>query len=148
MSLVAERGNRETIELFYKALNSRDYDAYAQCLGAGYAQELPQSGERSKGSKNALAVAENYPGGLPELETRRITGSEDRWVTTPSWTILKITGSGDDYTVESLAKYPDGKTWHAIDIFGFRDEKIVHHTSYYAEPFDAPAWRSQWVERI
>jgi len=24
----------------------------------------------------------------------------------------------------------------------------VHETQYFADPFDAPAWRSQWVQRI
>jgi hypothetical protein len=28
----------------------------------------------------------------------------------------------------------------------FRDGKVAHETQYFADPFDAPAWRSQWVE--
>jgi hypothetical protein len=24
----------------------------------------------------------------------------------------------------------------------------VHETQYFADPFEAPAWRSQWVQRI
>ena len=30
----------------------------------------------------------------------------------------------------------------------FRDGKVVHETQYFADPFEAPAWRSQWVQRI
>jgi hypothetical protein len=30
----------------------------------------------------------------------------------------------------------------------FRDGKIGRETRYYAEPFEAPAWRAQWVEPI
>jgi hypothetical protein len=24
---------------------------------------------------------------------------------------------------------------------------VSHETQYFADPFDAPAWRAQWVER-
>jgi hypothetical protein len=26
--------------------------------------------------------------------------------------------------------------------------KVVHETQYFADPFEAPSWRSQWVQRI
>ena len=28
------------------------------------------------------------------------------------------------------------------------DGKIVHETHYYADPFEPPKWRSQWIEKI
>jgi hypothetical protein len=28
----------------------------------------------------------------------------------------------------------------------FRNGKVVHETQYFADPFEAPAWRSQWVQ--
>ena len=87
----------------------------------------------------------NYPG-LPEVETHRITGSQDRWVTTPSFTLLKITGSGDDYTTESVANYPDGSVWHAVDIFRFREGKILRQVAYFAATLEPAEWRAQWVD--
>jgi hypothetical protein len=30
----------------------------------------------------------------------------------------------------------------------FRNGKVVHETQYFADPFDAPARRSQWVHQI
>jgi hypothetical protein len=30
----------------------------------------------------------------------------------------------------------------------FRDGKIWRDTRYYADPFEPPAWRAQWVEPI
>jgi hypothetical protein len=30
----------------------------------------------------------------------------------------------------------------------FRDGKVVHETQYFADPFDAPSWRSRLVERV
>jgi hypothetical protein len=32
-------------------------------------------------------------------------------------------------------------------IVEFRDGQIAKQTDYFATPFEAPAWRSQWVER-
>jgi hypothetical protein len=33
-------------------------------------------------------------------------------------------------------------------IIELRDGKMFRDTRYYAEPFEAPAWRSEWVERM
>jgi hypothetical protein len=33
-------------------------------------------------------------------------------------------------------------------IVEFRDGQIIKQTDYFASPFEAPAWRSQWVERM
>lgn len=143
-----ETGNREMVETFFQALNRGDWDGIQKLVDPAWVWEMPQSGERIRGFANNRAVTENYPGGPPKVENRRITGSPDKWVTTPVWTVLKITGSGDEYTAESLAKYPDGSEWHAVDIFRFRDGKIVHQTAYFAAAIEAPEWRAQWVERF
>ena len=145
---MAAKGNREIVEQFFEALNRQDFDAVEKLVDPAYVWEMPQSGERIRGIKNNREVNENYPGGLPKLENRRITGSPDKWVTTPMWTVLKITGSGDDYTAESLAKYPDGSEWHAVDIFRFRAGKILHQSAYFAAALEAPEWRAKWVERF
>jgi ketosteroid isomerase-like protein len=145
---MGEAGNRQIVEGFFQALNKHDWDAMEKLLDAEYVWEMPQSGERVRGLQNNRAVSENYPGGLPKVETRRITGSPDTWVTTPMWTVLKITGSGDEYTAESLAEYPDGSVWHAVDIFRFRGSKILHQTAYFAATLEAAEWRARWVERF
>jgi hypothetical protein len=30
----------------------------------------------------------------------------------------------------------------------FRDGKVSHETQYFADPFNTPAWRAQWVETV
>ena len=140
-------GNREVVEKFFQALDARDLDSLAKLLHSDYVWEMPQSGERVRGSKNNLEMSKNYPG-VPKVENRRITGSQDKWVLTPNWTVLKVTGSGDDYTAESLVSYPDGSVWHAVDIFRFREGTILYQTSYFAAQLEAAEWRSAWVERI
>ena len=46
--------------------------------------------------------------------------------------------------MEVAVRY-DGGPWNfGVSIHEFRGEKIARETIYYAEPFDAPAWRAQW----
>jgi hypothetical protein len=33
-------------------------------------------------------------------------------------------------------------------IVDFEDSKIKRARGYFAEPFEAPEWRAQWVERL
>ena len=35
---------------------------------------------------------------------------------------------------------------YTVSIMEFRDDKVVHETQYFADPFEAPDWRSQWVQ--
>jgi ketosteroid isomerase-like protein len=144
---VGGTGNREVLEKFWQAIDARDWDRVETLLDPEYVWEMPQSGERVRGLENNRTMNQNYPG-LPKSENRRITGSQDKWVTTPSFTLLKITGTGDEYVAESLANYPDGTAWHAIDFFHFRAGKILRQTSYFAAHLEAPEWRARWVERF
>lgn len=146
-AVMAESGNREIVEKFFQAFNAGELDRIESWMDPAYAWEMPQSGERVRGVKNNREMMENYPG-PPKVETRRVTGSEDKWVTTPSYTVLKISGTGDDYTTESVVRYPDGSVWHAVDFFQFRAGKILRQTAYFAPTLEPAEWRSLWVERI
>ena len=46
----------------------------------------------------------------------------------------------------SIITFTDGPVY-TVSIMEFRDGKVAHETQYFAEPFEAPAWRAQWVER-
>src|SRR5207245_8337959 len=108
---IVETGNRQIVEKFFQALNAHDWESMERFLDAEYVWEMPQSGERIRGLANNRTTNENYPG-LPNVKTHRITGSPDKWVTTPSFTILKITGTGDDYTTDAVATSPAGSVRH------------------------------------
>ena len=139
--------NREIVDAFYRAANARDWDAIEKLIDTDYVWEMPQSGERVRGISANREMNENYPG-LPTSELRKVTGSADRWVTTPSWTVLKVTGTGDDYVAEVKVTYPDGSVWHAVDIFHFRAGKIFQQTAYFATTLEPAEWRTRWVERF
>jgi hypothetical protein len=94
-----------------------------------FAVEFPQSGERL--DRDGLRkLQEHFPGGAPEIRLRRLTGGGDVWF------------------AEWVIRYADGTVVYGVTRVEFRDGKIWRETRYYAEPFEAPAWRAQWVQRM
>ena len=144
---MAASSNRDVIDRFFPALNARRFDEISELLNPDVVQEWPQSGERISGIKNVRGVMENYPK-PPKIDPHRVSGAEDKWVVTPSWTPLRITGSGDTYTIETRIAYPNGEVWSGVSIVHFKNGKVSKMTEYFAAPFPAPEWRSQWVEKM
>ncbi len=99
-----------------------DYDDDAVC-------DYPQSGERIFGRSNLQALRSHHPGKPSGFNVRRIVGTDNLWIT--------------EYTITY-----QGRPAFTVSIMEFRDGKVVHETQYFADPFEAPAWRSQWVQRI
>jgi hypothetical protein len=93
-----------------------------------YVMEMPQSGERIRGRQNMRAFQEAYPN-PPTMQLRRVIVREGLWV------------------VEIVSDY-GGRIYNAVLIIELRDGKMFRDTRYYAEPFEAPEWRAQWVERM
>ena len=60
--------------------------------------------------------------------------------------VKRILGKGDLWITEYTITY-QGRPAYTVSIMEFRDGKVVHETQYFADPFEAPAWRSQWVQR-
>ena len=88
-------------------------------------------------------------GGVPPAANVLVKGSEDQWVATPVGTLLRVIGTGDVYTALFTVVYPgDARPWHMMGIFELRDGKVARETIVFGAPFDAPAWRAQWVERM
>jgi hypothetical protein len=125
---VSEQQNRDALARYFEAFERRDLDAFAELFHDDYVEEYPQSGERIRGKQNARAVNENYPG-LPSLINC-------------SYNI-----SGNLGVMEMTLEY-DGDRVHACEIVEFEEGKIKRARTYFAEPFEAPQWRAQWVERM
>jgi ketosteroid isomerase-like protein len=119
-----------TAKALWKAIEEGDWDAAAACLHEEYVQEWPQSGERIVGRDNALAINRNFPGGVPRMTLRRAVGQ------------------GDLVATEVELRYADGSFYHGVSILEFRGGKVVRETDYFAQPFQAPQWRAQWVRRM
>ena len=43
---------------------------------------------------------------------------------------------------------PGGRLVYTVSIMEFRKGKVLHETRYFADPFEAPALRRQWVQQI
>jgi hypothetical protein len=54
---------------------------------------------------------------------------------------------GDLWITEYTITY-QGRLAYTVSIMEFRNGKVVHETQYFGDPFEAPAWRRQWVQQI
>ena len=90
--------------------------------------EYPQSGEVIYGRQNLQALRSHHPDRPSEFSVRRIVGEGNLWVT------------------EYVINY-GGKRLFTVSAMEFRDGKVSHETQYFADSFEAPAWRAQWVGR-
>jgi hypothetical protein len=93
-----------------------------------YVMEMPQSGERFRGRENMRSFQEAHPAvvsaGAPSA------------------------GQGGVWVVEGVIDYGEGRVMDFVVISELRDGKMWRDRWYFAEPFEAPKWRSQWVERM
>ena len=121
--------NRATLDRLIAAMLAGDLEGATATMAEDAVVEWPQSGERIVGRQACYLVYKNYPGGSPR------------------YTVRRITGGGDHFTVESVADY-GGEKVYVTNIIDFKDGKVVKQTDYFANAFEAPAWRSQWVERM
>ena len=129
--------NRSIIERFAQAIGANDTEAQDRLLADDIVETYPQSGEIIRGKANRRGIIENYPGGTPR-ETSEASSSAPAF---------EITGAGDQFTAVSQITYPNGETWRYIGLIQVRDGKIARITSYFAAPFEAPAWRAPYVEK-
>jgi hypothetical protein len=59
----------------------------------------------------------------------------------------QASAAGDAVT-EYIITY-QGRPAYTVSIMEIRDDgKVVHETQYFADPFEAPAWRKQWVQQM
>lgn len=129
--------NRSVVEQYLSAMGKNDVEAQERLLSDDFVEEYPQSGEVIRGKDNRRAIMENYPGGMPREASASGAG--------PKPPVL--TGAGDNFTASGEITYPNGETWQVVSLIELRDGKISKMTSYFAAPFEAPAWRAPYVEK-
>lgn len=97
-----------------------------------FAQEWPQSGERLTKAAS-LRLSEQYS----ELSGK-----------SPKFTYKRMLGGGDVFVIEGSIDYGDGIPVSYVGIGELRDGKVAKMTEYFANPFEAPAWRADFVEKM
>ena len=120
----------EIAQEVWRKLGAGDWDGARAMLADDYVQEWPQSRERIEGPDDALAINRNFPGGVPTMTFRRATGS------------------GEVVVLEVDLHYPDGSRYQGVSVIQVRDGKVVKEVDYFAQPFEPPQWRAQWVKRM
>jgi ketosteroid isomerase-like protein len=144
---VSDADLRPVFERYLQATNARDVAALTDLVHPDFEDVYPQSGERTRGLANLRAIIEHYPsGGYVGAGTERVVGTEDRWVMTPAFTVLRIEGRGDTFTGVSRGRYPDGTEWFVVTIGQMRDGKVWRAETFFAQTFEPPAWRANWVD--
>jgi SnoaL-like domain len=126
----------EMAAAFEEVLKSGDLTKF-QALGLTYAtddfvQEWPQSGERLN-KAGTIRLGEEYG---------------EQTGTNPKFTYKRMLGGGDVFVIEGTVDYGDGVPVSYVGIGELRDGKIAKMTEYFANPFEAPAWRADFVERM
>jgi hypothetical protein len=139
---------RAVFEAYVRAMNSGDTAALGELVHRDFTETYPQSGELIRGLDNLRAEMTGHPGGYQGKGTDRVVGSADRWVMTPSSTLVRIEGAGDTFTGVSKVHYSDGSDWYAVMIGEILDGRVWRLQTFWGPMFEAPAWRSSLVELI
>jgi hypothetical protein len=125
---MGEQDIRAAIDRHWAASAAGDQDAEHAIYHDDAVCEYPQSGEIIRGRRNLQSLRAHHPGRPSGFAVRQISGEGNLWVT------------------EYVITY-GGNSSYTVSIMKFRDGQVVRETQYFADPFDAPAWRARWVER-
>lgn len=118
--------NRAVVERLIACINDRQIQVMDELFHEDAIMDWPQSGELVVGGDNRRAIYGAFPS-LPTITPRRILEA------------------GDLVVAEATLDYGDA-SFATVIIFEFRDGKIARETAYWAEPFEAPEWRREWVQ--
>ena len=125
-----QQAHRFLTDLYSRHIPEEEYNVRHP---EGYVMEMPQSGERFQGRENMGAFQEAHPTPPSSLRVRRVLVKEGLWVV--EWVIDYGDGG-------------DGRVFDFVVISELRDGKMWRDRWYFAEPFEAPEWRAQWVEQM
>ena len=123
-----DAGTRARLEQHWKASEGGDIDTEHAIYAADAILDYPQSGERYRGRSKIQAQRGGHPA---ERHFR----------------ILRIRGSGDLWVSECVITY-NGVPSYSVSIMEFAGDKVTHEIQYFADPFQAPAWRAALAEPI
>jgi len=119
---------RAALDQHWAASDANDFETEHRIYHEDAVLDYPQSGERTRGRSN--------------IQNQRASQPSNK-----RFTVRRIVGGGDLWVTELVITY-DAKPSYTVSIMEFRDDKVARETQYFADPFPAPAFRAQWVERM
>lgn len=123
-----EKKIQEALDAHWEASAAGDFNAEHAIYHDDAICDYPQSGERIVGRANLQALRSHHPSKPSGFNVKRILGKGNLWIT------------------EYIVTY-QGRPTYTVSIMEFSHGKVAHETQYYADPFEAPAWRRQWVQQ-
>jgi hypothetical protein len=126
MEEIDENKMRAAIDRHWAASAAGDQAAEHEIYHDEVVCEYPQSGEIIRGRQDLQALRSHHPGKPSGFTVRRIVGEGNLWIS------------------EYVINY-GSKPVFAVSTMEFQDGKVSHETQYFADPFEAPAWRARWV---
>jgi ketosteroid isomerase-like protein len=125
--MMEQENNRLAIDRHWAASAAGDQTVEHEIYHDDAVCEYPQSGEVIHGRRNLQAIRSHHPAKPSGFDVRRVSGKDDFWIT------------------EYVIRYGD-KRVYTVSIMEFRQGKVFRETQYFADPFDAPTWRAQWID--
>jgi hypothetical protein len=119
---------RARLEQHWAASEDGDVDTEHAIYTEDAILDYPQSGERFRGRSQIQAQRGGHPA--------------DR-----HFKVLRIRGGGDLWVNEVVITYDDVPTY-AVSVMELTGDFVTHETQYFADPFQAPAWRAELAEPI
>src|SRR5262245_59675848 len=120
---------RAVLDEHWAALAAGDLEKEQDIYADNVVLDYPQSMESISNRGNIQALSEHQPSKPAGFKIRRIIGNGDLWIT-------------------EYCTIHEGRPLPTVSIMEFHDGKVIHETQYFANPFEPPAWRDQWVERM
>ncbi len=127
-SAVRDQEIRAALDQHWAASDANDLETEHRIYQEDAVLDYPQSGERTRGRSN--------------IQNQRASQLSKK-----RFTVRRIIGSGDLWVTELILAYDDKPTC-TVSIMEFTGDKVARETQYFADPFVAPAFRAQWVERM
>ncbi|MFZ0760229.1 MAG: nuclear transport factor 2 family protein [Candidatus Sulfotelmatobacter sp.] len=127
-SAVRDREIRAAQNQRWAASDADDFETEHLIYYEDAVLDYPQSGERTRGRSTIRDQRASQPS-KKRFTVRRIIGGGDLWVT------------------ELILTY-EGRPTYTLSIMEFKGDKVARETQYFVDPFVAPAFRAQWVERM
>jgi ketosteroid isomerase-like protein len=125
---VRDQEIRAALDQHWAASDANDLETEHRIYREDAVLDYPQSGERTRGRSN--------------IQNQRASQTSKK-----RFAVRRIIGGGDLWVTELILTY-DGKPSYTLSIMEFRGDKVARETQYFADPFAAPGFRAQWVERM
>ncbi|SDB85887.1 nuclear transport factor 2 family protein [Paraburkholderia lycopersici] len=119
--------NSDVVREVWSAIERRDWDVLRSLCDERCIYTLPQSGERYS-RDGFVRLNREYPGEW-HVNVQSLIGCE-------TWVVTEVTVSFRD------------RIDTGVSLFRVDSGRVVEIREYWPEPFEVPAWRNDWAERL